>query len=87
MLINRKLTISYILIFSILIMGCSSKSRVSHKRRTTVDKNNIEYKIGTEDGCKTAKGTYTKDHAKFRVDLDYHEGWFNGRQKCQIAIW
>lgn len=87
MLINRKSTITYILIFSIFTIGCSNKSRVSDKRRTTVDKNNIEYKIGTKDGCRTAKGNYTKDHAKFRVDLDYHEGWFNGRQRCQIAIW
>jgi len=87
MLINIKSIIVYSLMFTILTTGCSNKSRVSHKRRTTVDKNNIEYKIGTEDGCKTAKGIYTKDHAKFKVDLDYHEGWFNGRQKCQIAIW
>ncbi|MBL0722102.1 MAG: hypothetical protein JJV88_05925 [Sulfurovum sp.] len=89
MLINRThiIYLSILSIFLILMTGCSNKSKVSNERRTTVDTNNIEYRIGTEDGCETAKGNYTKDHSKFRVDLDYHEGWFNGRQKCQIAIW
>ncbi|SFV58910.1 hypothetical protein MNB_SV-9-1161 [hydrothermal vent metagenome] len=87
MLSYRKNIIIWILILTLFSTGCSNKHKVSNKRRTTVDKNNVEYKIGTSDGCKTAKGTYTKDHAKFRVDLDYHEGWFNGREKCQIAIW
>ena len=84
---NKKILYSSLLIVAVLGSGCADKSKVHKKRRTTVDKNNIEYKIGTNDGCKTAKGTYTKDHAKFKVDLDYHEGWFNGRQRCQIAIW
>jgi len=87
-MVNRKVFYMGSLILLILTTGCSNKSKVhKKKRRTTVDKNNIEYKIGTADGCKTAKGEYTKDHAKFKVDLDYHEGWFNGRQRCQIAIW
>ncbi|HIP17925.1 MAG TPA: hypothetical protein EYG78_01140 [Sulfurovum sp.] len=35
------------------------------------------------DGCATAKGKYTKDSTLFNSDIDYKDGWFYGRRKCQ----
>ena len=40
------------------------------------------YQEGRADGCRTAKGDYTKDHEGFRTDTAYHEGWFAGRKAC-----
>ncbi len=39
-------------------------------------------KEGTRDGCKTAKGHYTKNHMLFKSDKDYNDGWFLGRSRC-----
>jgi len=44
---------------------------------------NAEYRAGVVDGCKTADGEYTKDHARFKVDIDYHDGWEHGRLHCK----
>ena len=38
---------------------------------------------GMNDGCATAKGKYTKDSNLYNNDVDYHDGWFHGRRKCQ----
>jgi len=39
-------------------------------------------KEGVEDGCKTSKGHYTKNHTLFNNDTDYNTGWFLGRNRC-----
>jgi hypothetical protein len=44
------------------------------------------YSLGEQDGCTTAKGTYTKDSALFRNDPDYEKGWFTGRQYCNPSF-
>jgi len=63
------------ILFIIIISGCS------HEPSFQISNNDI-YKKGYDDGCKTANGIYTKNHKLFNDNLDYHEGWFSGRQKC-----
>jgi len=40
------------------------------------------FKQGSQDGCRTAKGTYTKNSNSFNNNKDYNDGWFYGRRKC-----
>ena len=42
----------------------------------------LTLKKGVEDGCKTSKGYYTKNHVLFNNDIDYNTGWFLGRSRC-----
>ena len=63
------------LLFIIILSGCSNQP-------TDTTKHNDIYKHGFQDGCDTANGIYTKNHKLFENSLDYHEGWFNGRKKC-----
>ncbi|SFV54296.1 hypothetical protein MNB_SV-10-407 [hydrothermal vent metagenome] len=41
-----------------------------------------EFKQGQHDGCTTAGGTYVKNSKMFRSNMDYQNGWFYGRSKC-----
>ena len=43
---------------------------------------NDAFKRGVQDGCRTASGTYTKDHEAFNADRDYRYGWGDGRLQC-----
>ncbi len=43
----------------------------------------MSYKAGVIDGCKTASGDYSKNHEKFKDNVDYHDGWEHGRLKCK----
>mgnify|MGYP007105827911 CR=1 FL=1 len=40
------------------------------------------FKAGSNDGCNTASGAYTKNSNAFKNDQDYQDGWFYGRKKC-----
>ncbi len=51
------------------------------------DNRSDSYKSGAKAGCDTAKGDYRKNHRKFNNDMDYHEGWFDGRKWCQDPYW
>ena len=42
-----------------------------------------EYVQGVKDGCKTSDGDYTKNHALFKGENDYHVGWEHGRMHCK----
>ena len=44
------------------------------------------YKKGINDGCRTAKGVYTKSHKLFNNDQYYNDGWFLGRNKCKDLL-
>ena len=44
------------------------------------------YQKGIIDGCKTAKGHYTKSHQLFRTNDDYNNGWFLGRNRCKDLL-
>ncbi|BAF72831.1 hypothetical protein [Sulfurovum sp. NBC37-1] len=41
-----------------------------------------EFKQGQHDGCTTASGNYVKNSEMFRNNMDYQNGWFHGRSKC-----
>ena len=41
------------------------------------------YKQGVKDGCRTADGRYTKNHALFGGESDYRTGWEHGRLHCK----
>jgi len=43
----------------------------------------VEYKQGVKDGCKTSSGDYTKNHALFNGENNYHAGWEHGRLHCK----
>ena len=40
------------------------------------------FKLGEQDGCTTATGTYTKNREAFQADEEYKNGWFHGRKNC-----
>ena len=43
------------------------------------------FKLGSQDGCATAKGAYTKNSASFNNDKEYQNGWYAGRKNCNPA--
>jgi len=45
-------------------------------------KQSPSFQNGATAGCETAKGAYTKDHTAFNADMEYQNGWFYGRKKC-----
>jgi len=59
----------------IILTGCSQEPAFT-PTHTKI------FQQGYKDGCKTANGIYTKNHKLFNNNLDYHEGWFSGRKKC-----
>jgi len=40
------------------------------------------FKTGSQDGCLTANGTYTKNSHSFSNDKEYQNGWYAGRKNC-----
>jgi len=90
MLIYKKIITTSCIALALFVTGCAQKQKTNRYPDVyhgKLDKNSYGYKKGLREGCKTAKGTYTKNHTKFRSNVNYHEGWFEGRRKCQIAIW
>jgi len=43
------------------------------------------FKAGSNDGCATAGGTYTKNSHAFHNNHNYQDGWHYGRKKCNPA--
>jgi hypothetical protein len=41
------------------------------------------YRLGFNDGCTTARGTDTKDAARFAGDGNYRTGWQDGLAQCK----
>jgi hypothetical protein len=41
------------------------------------------YRLGFNDGCATARGTDTKDAARFSSDGNYRTGWQDGVAQCK----
>jgi len=88
---KTKIVVGSIVAIILIFSGCASKNHKKSNKKiervADVDIESSAYISGDRDGCATAKGTYTKSHSQFKNNLNYHEGWFNGRQRCQIAIW
>ena len=64
---------------SLWLSGCGSTSAAPMIKST-------HYTLGQQDGCATAKGTYTKDSTLFQNNSDYEEGWFEGRRQCNPSF-
>ncbi len=73
-------TINVVLIAtaSLLFTACTSSS-------LPVNAGTPNFKAGSQDGCATANGTYTKNSASFNNDKDYQDGWYTGRKNCNPA--
>jgi len=63
---------------SLLFTACTSSS-------LPVNAQTASFKSGSQDGCATASGNYTKNSDSFQNNKDYQDGWFNGRKKCNPA--
>ena len=72
---TRIIYISLIAAASLLFTACTSSS-------LPVNAQTPSFKAGSQDGCATANGAYTKNSASFNSDKDYQNGWFYGRKKC-----
>ncbi|KYJ86259.1 hypothetical protein [Sulfurovum riftiae] len=59
----------------LMLNGCTGSS-------ATPVSNTPEFKQGQHDGCTTASGNYVKNSEMFRTNMDYQNGWFYGRKKC-----
>jgi major membrane immunogen (membrane-anchored lipoprotein) len=62
----------------LLFTACSSSN-------LPVNAQTPNFKLGSQDGCTTASGAYTKNSDSFRNNKDYQDGWFYGRKKCNPA--
>jgi len=62
-------------------MGPSYNSYVYKGMDFGSDRNDA-FKRGVQDGCRTASGSYTKDHEAFKANISYRDGWGNGRLQC-----
>ncbi len=40
------------------------------------------FQTGSQDGCATANGVYTKNSDSFNNNKEYQDGWYHGRKKC-----
>ena len=70
-------TINVVLIAtaSLLFTACTSSSLPAPVQTPS-------FKAGSQDGCATAKGTYTKNSHSFKNDKEYQNGWYAGRKNC-----
>ena len=71
---KRIISISLFATASLLFTACTSSEILAPESPS--------FKLGVQDGCATATGTYTKSSDSFNNDTDYAEGWFSGRKKC-----
>ncbi len=69
--------INTVLISAVLLLltACTSSN-------LTAPVETSSFKQGSQDGCRTAEGTYTKNSNTFNNNRDYNDGWFYGRRKC-----
>ena len=74
---KKIINIALIATVSLLFTACTSSSVPFVKSPS--------FKLGEQDGCKTATGAYTKDGNAFDHDTDYKDGWYAGRKNCNPA--
>ncbi len=75
---TKIINIAMIATTSLLFTACTSSS-------LPVPVETASFKAGSQDGCATANGAYTKNSTSFNNDQEYKNGWFNGRKKCNPA--
>ena len=76
---TKTINIVIIAIASFLFTACTSSSNLPINAETP------SFKAGSQDGCATANGAYTKNSDSFQNNKDYKNGWFHGRKKCNPA--
>jgi len=72
---KKTIYITMIASASLLFTACTGSS-------LPVNAETPGFKTGSNDGCATAGGAYTKNSNAFKNDQDYQDGWFYGRKKC-----
>ena len=77
---KKIVTLSLVAVSAIFFSACTSSSGGINMEKQTPG-----FQNGASAGCETAKGAYTKDHNAFRTDMEYQNGWFYGRKKCNPA--
>jgi len=77
---KKIMTLSMVAVSAMFFSACTSGSG-----GINMDKQTPSFQNGAAAGCETAKGTYTKDHDTFGNDMQYQNGWFYGRKKCNPA--
>ncbi len=70
---KKIINITLITTLSILFTACTSSAPVVQSP---------SFKSGSQDGCATANGAYTKNSAAFNNDKEYQNGWYSGRKNC-----
>jgi len=71
-IIKTMITVSFVA-SSLLFTACTSSAPVVQSP---------SFKAGSQDGCATANGTYTKNSHSFSNDKEYQNGWYAGRKNC-----
>ena len=74
---TKTVTVSLIAVSAMFFSGCSSSNS-----GINMDSQTPSFQNGAKAGCETAKGAYRKDHTAFKNDMEYQNGWFYGRKKC-----
>ena len=72
---TKIINVSLVAVASLLFTACTSSS-------LPVNSNTPSFKAGSQDGCATANGTYTKNSHSFNNDKEYQNGWYDGRKNC-----
>ena len=71
-IIKTMITVSFVA-SSLLFTACTSSAPAVQSP---------SFKAGSQDGCATANGTYTKNSHSFSNDKEYQNGWYAGRKNC-----
>jgi len=73
---KKIVTLALMVSMPIMFTACTSSSGAS------IENKSPSFQNGAKAGCATANGEYTKNHEAFNSDMEYQNGWFHGRQKC-----
>ena len=71
---RKIINVLLVAVASLLFTACTSSSPVVVQSPS--------FKLGSQDGCATAKGTYIKNSHSFNNDKEYQNGWYAGRKNC-----
>ena len=71
---TKIINVSFVAVVSLLFTACTSSAPVVVQSPS--------FKLGSQDGCATATGAYTKNSHSFTNDKEYQDGWYSGRKNC-----
>ena len=79
-MIDRTPLLCFLLIVLVAAAGCGQPKPVGPA--VNLSGYSQAFKDGFAAGCKTARGTPTKDEARMRSESDYKLGWEDGSSVC-----